>query len=353
MASPHRRRLRPALVFTAVGVLVCAGCVRPAGGARTEEPNKVTVACGATEEWCAAMTAAFTAKTGIAAEFVRLSSGEAQARILAARDNPEFDVWHGGPADGYAAAVGHGLLERYVSPNAADIPARYKDADGRWTGVYVGVLGFCDNTRVLGEKRVQAPRSWQSLLDPALKQNVGIAHPVTSGTAYTALWTQVTLNGGAADAALRYMKQLHPNVLQYSKSGAAPAQQVARGEIGVGVVFSHDCVATREQGFTDLTVTFPTEGTGYEVGGVALIKGGPSPAAAKKYIDWALTPAAQEIGPTVRSYQAPTNPKAKRSDKAVDLSAVKLIDYDAAAAGALKSDLIRRFDAEVAQAPKS
>lgn len=344
------RHLSPFLLIA--GTLVLSGCARAAGTATTDA-GKVVVACGATEEWCAAMTSAFTATTGIKSEFVRLSSGEALARIRAGKSDPEFDVWHGGPADGYAAAAGHDLLEDYVSPNAAAIPGKYKDGDGTWTGVYVGVLGFCANTKVLAEKRLRAPESWQSLLDPALEQNVGIAHPSTSGTAYTALWTQVTLHGGTVDEALSYMKRLHPNVLQYSKSGAAPAQQVARGEVGVGVVFSHDCVATMEQGFPDLQVTFPSEGTGYEVGGVALIKGAHNPVSAKKYIDWTLTPAAQEIGPSVRSYQAPTNPRAKRSDKTADLATLKLIDYDSTAAGERKLELTRRFDSEIAKAPKS
>ncbi|MEV0596051.1 ABC transporter substrate-binding protein [Nonomuraea cavernae] len=356
MTPPLNGRARRSLpALAGVIALAVTGCARtstgPAGTAAADT-GKVTVACGATEEWCAAMAEGFATATGVKAEFVRLSSGEALTRIQAGRANAEFDVWHGGPADGYAAASDQGLLEDYVSPNAAAIPDRYKDRTGAWTGVYVGVLGFCNNTKVLGEKGVTAPGSWQGLLNPALKQNVGIAHPSTSGTAYTALWTQVLLNGGDKDGALAYMRKLHPNVLQYSKSGAAPAQQVARGEIGVGVVFSHDCVATREQGFTDLEVTFPAEGTGYEVGGVALVKGAHNPVSAKKYIDWALTAAAQEIGPSVKSYQAPTNPGAKKSDKTVDLTTLKLVEYDSVAAGAVKSVLTRRFDTEVAQAPK-
>ncbi|WP_433359625.1 ABC transporter substrate-binding protein [Streptosporangium sp. CA-115845] len=349
------RALRSVPALAGVIALAVTGCARTSAGpadTAAADTGKVTVACGATEEWCAAMTAGFTSATGVEAEFVRLSSGEALTRIQAGRANAEFDVWHGGPADGYAAAADQGLLENYTSPNATAIPDRYKDKAGSWTGVYVGVLGFCNNTEVLGEKQVTAPDSWQGLLNPALKKNVGIAHPSTSGTAYTALWTQVLLNGGAEDGALAYMKKLHPNVLQYSKSGAAPAQQVARGEIGVGIVFSHDCVATREQGFPNLTVTFPAEGSGYEVGGVALVKGAHNPVSAKKYIDWALTAAAQEIGPTVKSYQAPTNPDAKKSDKTVDLTKVKLVEYDSVAAGTVKSALTRRFDTEVAQAPK-
>jgi len=355
--EPYRRpRLRTVLALTGAAVLACTGCVpeRDAGrSGETEDLGKVTVACGATEEWCAAMAAAFTEKTGVEADFIRLSSGEALARIQAGRANTEFDVWHGGPSDAYAAAAERGLLERYVSPNAAAIPDRYKDPAGYWTGVYVGVLGFCNNTEVLAEKGLKAPESWADLAAPALRQNVGMAHPSTSGTAYTALWTQLVLAGGDPEGALGYMRRLHPNVLQYSKSGAAPAQQAARGEVGVGVVFSHDCIATREQGFPHLKVTFPAEGTGYEVGGIAIVKGARNPVSVRKYVDWALTAAAQEIGPTVKSYQVPTHPDAQRSDKTVDLATVKLVDYDSVAAGKAKPELTRRFDDQVARAPKA
>jgi iron(III) transport system substrate-binding protein len=339
-------------LFIGAAVLL-AGCAREAAPVDpAQDSGRVTVACGATEEWCAAMTTEFTKATGVKADFVRLSSGEALARLQAGKSNPEFDVWHGGPADGYVAGGAAGVLEPYVSPSAATIPAKYKDPNGVWTGVYVGALGFCSNTKVLAEKNITAPKSWQDLLNPALSKNIGIAHPSTSGTAYTALWTQVQLHNGDQNAALTYMRSLHPNVLQYSKSGSAPGQQASRGEVAVGVIFSHDCVALQQQGFGDLTVTFPSEGTGYEVGGVALIKGAHNPVSAKKYIDWALTPAAQELGPGVKAYQAPTRPDAKVSTLTVDLTKVKLVDYNTEKAGEAKSDLTRRFDAEVAQAPK-
>ncbi|WP_319237894.1 ABC transporter substrate-binding protein [Streptomyces sp. MB09-02B] len=352
-----RRARRGAVWTTALAALTVAaasGCARDTVQAGSgPDGGVVHVACGATEEWCAATTERFAETTGVKADFVRLSSGEALARIQAGKGNAEFDVWYGGPADGYAAAGDQGLLEPYVSENAAAIPAKYKDVSGLWTGVYVGALGFCSNKELLKEKGFDAPTSWADLLDPKLKKDIGIAHPSTSGTAYTALWTQVQLAGGDEAKALGYMRDLHPNVLQYTKSGAAPAQMTARGEVAVGVIFSHDCIATQEAGFPDLEVTFPSEGTGYETGGVALVRGAKNHESAKKFVDWALTPEAQEIGPSVKAYQFPTNPAAKVSDKVVDLASIKVVDYDAAAAGARKTALTKWFDEEVAQAPKS
>ncbi|MGW4499086.1 ABC transporter substrate-binding protein [Micromonospora sp. NPDC004336] len=355
MSTRLSRRLATITAALLATGVAASGCARE--GAATDnaatDGGVVHVACGATEDWCAATTRRFSATTGLKADFVRLSSGEALARIKAGKGNAEFDVWYGGPADGYSAASAEGLLEPYVSPNAAAIPAKYKDPSGAWTGVYVGALGFCSNEKVLAEKGVPVPQSWADLLNPKLAKEVGIAHPSTSGTAYTALWTQVQLAGGDQARALEFMRKLHPNVLQYTKSGSAPAQMTARGEVAVGIIFSHDCVATIEAGFPDLKVTFPAEGSGYETGGVALVKGAKNPVSGKKFVDWALTTEAQEVGPTVKSYQFPTHPEAKVSEKVVKLDAIKLVDYDAVAAGEAKTALNKRFDAEVAQAPKA
>jgi iron(III) transport system substrate-binding protein len=298
------------------------------------------------------VTKAFQTRSGVRTSFVRLSSGEALARLGAAGGNTEFDVWHGGPSDGYVAAGRSGLLEPYTSKEATAIDARYKDPAGLWTGVYVGVLGFCSNQKVLTAKGLAVPDSWADLTDPRLRKLVSVAHPATSGTAYTAMWTQVQLAGGE-DGALQYFRRLHPNVLQYSKSGSAPAQQAGRGEIATGVVFTHDCVKNQEEGLTDLVVSVPSEGTGYEVGGVAVVKGTRNTPAAQAYVDFAISAEGQNIGPTVKSYQVPTNPKANVSEKALKLADLHLVTYDAGAAGAAKQKLVARFESEVAGAPKA
>lgn len=314
-------------------------------------PTSLTVLCGAQEDWCQAMTQAFQAKTGITTAYVRMSSGEALARLRVGAAAPEFSVWFGGPADGYIAAAADGLLESYVSPNAAVVPEQYKDGSGLWTGVYVGALGFCSNKDVLDKLGVKVPGSWSDLLDPALRGQVVIAHPATSGTAFTAVWTKVTLEGGDIDKAFAYFRELHNNILQYTKSGSAPGQMVGRGEAAVAVIFSHDCVKFSEEGMSSLVVSFPSEGTGYEIGGVAVIQGAPEPEAARMWVDWVLTAEAQEIGATVKSYQLPTVPDARVSDKSVKLTEVSLVDYDAAA-GEKRAAVGERFDADIAPAPK-
>ena len=230
--------------------------------------------------------------------------------------------------------------------------AEQKSGDpGVWTGVYVGALGFCSNRTVLDRLGLDVPASWDDLLDTALEGQVSIAHPASAGTAYTALYSQVIRLGGE-DQAIEYMSALDANVAEYSSSGAAPAEIAGRGEAAVAVVFSHDCVRNVDSGFTDLEVSFAAEGTGYEIGGVALIKDAPAPNAARAWIDWSLTAAAQELGAAeAQSFQLPTNPDAAVDERSVDLDEVALLDYDFQAAGVARESLTARFEDEVAPAP--
>ncbi len=307
----------------------------------------LNVLCGAQELWCSTMTTAFQKKTGITTKFVRLSAGEGLTRLIASKNNPEFDVWHGGPNDTYIAGRIAGVLDTYKSPNRAMLIPAHQDADGYWTGVYTGALGFCSNTNELKRLGLRAPTSWADLLNPKLKGNIMMAHPGTSGTAYTTLYTQV-IRLGSENAAIDYMKLLNKNVLSYTRSGAGPTGPLGRGEVAVGIVFSHDCTAAKLLG-NPVVVSFPSEGTGYEVGAVGLVKGAKNSLAAKAYIDFALSAEAQNLGPDkAQSFQVLTNSNAKANRNMVNLKKLTLVKYDVEAAGTAAAALKKRFDAEVA-----
>jgi iron(III) transport system substrate-binding protein len=189
---------------------------------------------------------------------------------------------------------------------------------------------------------VEAPKSWQDLLKPEFKGQIISANPGSSGTAYTMLATLVQLKG--EKDGLAYMKELNKQMKNYQKSGTAPARLAGQGECMVGISFLHDAIKYREEGMKDLVLTAPSEGTGYEIGAVSLIKGGPDQEAAKKFIDWCLTKKAQEIGQTTGSYQFLTNPEATPPKQAAELNGTKLINYDFPWAGAHRSELVEKWD---------
>ena len=64
------------------------------------------------------------------------------------------------------------------------------------------------------------------------------------------------------------------------------------------------------------------------MGAVAIIKNAPDMEAAKKFVDWALTKKAQEIGQHNNSYQFLTNPEANPPEEAMKFKDAKLIDYN-------------------------
>ncbi|MGA0113413.1 MAG: ABC transporter substrate-binding protein [Candidatus Nanopelagicaceae bacterium] len=337
------------LVRTISGVTYT--CERVNGNLQYAQGRKLSgtlnVLCTPQELWCVEMTKAFQAKTGITTKFIRLSSGEALTRLVASKGNPEFDVWTGGPNDSHIAGRIAGVLDTYKSPTRNMLKSQFKDDEGYWTGIYMGALGFCSNTNELKRIGLKAPTSWNDLLNPKYKGNIMMAHPGTSGTAYTALWSQV-LRLGSEDKAIEYMQELNKNILSYTRSGAGPTGPLGRGEVATGLVFSHDCTAAILRG-NPLVVSFPKEGTGFEIGGIALVKGARNPDAAKAYIDFALSAEAQNIGPAkAESFQILTNPNAKYDRRMVNLKKVTLLDYQAEAAGVAASKLKARFDKEVA-----
>jgi iron(III) transport system substrate-binding protein len=342
------------LVVLSFLLTACAPAAAPteAVTVATEEAitdTELNLLCTPQEEWCAGMKVEFEKKYGITVNYVRMSSGEALARIQAEKDNPTFDIWWGGPIDSYVSAKESDVLEAYASPNHANLidPAKSKDSDNYWAGIYMGSLGFATNTEWLAANPgVEAPTSWADLLKPEFKGQIMVAHPSTSGTSYTALATILQIMG--EEAGWEYIKQYAGQIVQYTKSGAAPAKFVGLGEAAVAIVFSHDTVNEIENNQAPLKLTFPSEGTGYEIGGMAIIKGAKHMQAAKLWYDWALTPEAQSLGPTYKAYQAPTVKGAVASRP--ELMEAKLIDYDFQWAGTNKTAFVDKFTNEIANA---
>jgi len=121
------------------------------------------------------------------------------------------------------------------------------------------------------------------------------------------------------------------------------------GEVAVAIIFADDCIKFGKETGVDLVRTFPQEGTGYEIGQVSLLAKAKHPEAAKVFIEWTLTPEAQELGATLNNFQIPTNPKAKVPPEAVRLEDVVLAKgFSPELVQELRAgDFAERFAAEV------
>ena len=263
-----------------------------AGGAQ-EVKQSVTVYTTLDEELARDVFKAFEEETGIAVEWVRLSTGEATARLEAEKDNPQASVWYGGVGLGHIEAKQKGLTTPYKSP-AATMPAQFRDTEYYWSGIYAGPLCFESNTKSLEKYGLTAPTSWEEICDPKYTGHVQMANPGSSGTSYNVLATLVQIYG--EDEAFKLLKKLDNNITQYTRSGSAPGKNASIGEVTVAIGYAHDGVRLVDQGYP-LEITFPSEGTGYEVASISMIKNGPADEmeAAKRLIDWALGKTAASI----------------------------------------------------------
>ena len=318
--------------------------------------GELVVYCTVQEEWCRPMVAAFEKATGIKVLMTRKSAGEFYAQIKAEASNPRGDVWWGGTGDPHLQAAEEGLTEAYKSPKMGELQdwavRQWDAAKGRTVGIYAGALGYSYNTDLLKKRNIAEPKCWGDLVKPAFKDEIQVANPNASGTSYTMLATFVQLWG--EDKAFGFLKELHKNVNQYTKSGGAPARAVATGETLVGITFQHDAVVQKVKG-APVTIVSPCEGTGYEIGSMSIIKGAKNMENAKKWYDWALSADAQNIGPAAKvSFQVPSNKGASAPPGSPNLSEIKLINYDFVKFGssAERNRLLKRWDTEVATLPK-
>ncbi|GAB4406390.1 MAG: ABC transporter substrate-binding protein [Rhodoferax sp.] len=315
----------------------------------------LNIICSVQAEWCNMIGTVYGKTTGTKVNISMKGSGEALAQLIAEKDNPKTDVWFGGTGDPHLQAAELGLSLEYKSPSLGQLhpwaQQQAQQSKYRTVGIYSGPLGFGYNTELLAKKKLQPPKVWADLLNPALKGEIQVANPASSGTAYTMVATLVQLMG--EDKAFDYMKKLHKNISQYTRSGTGPIKAAARGETTVSISFVHDAPGEKMNGFP-VEATTPADGTGAEIGSMSIIKGARNLEAAKKFYEWALTPAAQEMAAAAKQFQVPSNKAAKVDPRVPDFKKIKFINYDYAKYGASaeRKRLIAKWEKEVNALPR-
>ena len=281
---------------------------------------------------------AFSAETGIAARGMRRSTRHLVKIIEAERDAPVASVVMAGSAPSYEMLKAAGLLTPYTPVGADAIPAEFRDPEGYWTGFYLGVLGFAsDASRVPA-----APQSFDDLLSKPWPGGLVYANPATSGTAYTLILTLIALQG--EDQAFATLKRLNPKVIEYPSGGAMPVKLVELGEADVAIAFAHDIVRA-QQTKPNLRLSFPAEGTGWEVGAAGLLKGAPAAEAGKRFLDYLMRADVQErIASQAGMPVYPTHSLAAAPKGMPELDSIKRISIDPVEAGKNWDARAKRFN---------
>ena len=273
------------------------------------------------------------------------AAGDLQTRIRGEKASPKADVFIGGSSEFHDPLGNEGLLEKYVSPNAAQLKPEFKDANGFWTGWYIGIFGFVSNTdRLTKELGGKKPATWDDLLDPAWKGKLVLPDPVKTGGGYIFLATQVFRFNKDEAKALDFMKKFHANVAQYIGTAPQAIGLVSQGQFVGSPNWAHD-ILTEKAKNPGVDLAVPAN-TGFEVGAVSIVKGSKNLPLAKAFIDWTLTPEAGVLNVKL-SNRGSTIASVAPAPGAPTLASVSLVNYDRPWATANKDRLIKAWQAAV------
>lgn len=231
-------------------------------------------------------------------------------RVLAERDRPRADVYWGNEPFHTIRLAEAGVFEPYRAPAAAEIPTRFRDPGDLWVG-----QGYRARMIVVSSRRelhalVADVSGVERLGHPLLRDRVAIANPAAGTTAghlaalYT-FWGEERYRG--------WLLALRQNNVRVVGGNAVVARLVGDGTLAAGLTDNDDIsavvraggaargvlpdqtispedaarIAAREQRDvreSDLTAAGP--GTLLVPTTLALVRGGPNPAHARRLIDF-------------------------------------------------------------------
>jgi iron(III) transport system substrate-binding protein len=210
-------------------------------------------------------------------------------RLIAEANRPQADVfWSGDPMRPFQL-IRRALVEPYSPANAASLPTHARDPEGRWTGVSSRARVLLINTTLVTDA---APSSIRDLIDPRWKNRTTIANPLF-GT--TTMHVAALFSAWGDDEAKRFLEGVKANGVRLASSNGEVKRLVSSGEIAWGVTDTDDANEAIKSG-APVRVIFPDQdsmGALVMPTSVVVIKGGPNPEQARKFVDHLVSPAVE------------------------------------------------------------
>ena len=274
----------------------------------------------------------FEEKTGITVSVVRLGTGEAMKRIAAEKEKPLCDVFWSGDVAVLENAKEN--FQPYRSPEAAGLPAGYIEKDSRWTACNAHVMVIMVNKALVRE--ADMPKTWNDLFAPQWKGKVVMANPEKSGSAYAQAYGIYKLYGmDGIQKLIGNAKILDSSSLIY--------KGVAAGEYPLGVTMEYAAHRYIEGGDKNVGIIYPADGAFMAPEALGIVKNGPHPAEAKKFVDYLLSKkVVDEI--FAKFSRRPARPDAADVAGLPAVNKIPLLkSYDTMEANALEKEILKKW----------
>ncbi len=263
-----------------------------------------------------------------------LGSAATVVALEKAKNRPQADTAYYFAASAIDA-VNKGVVAPFKPVNFDQLPAVFRDPDGKWFTIHSLTVAFIVNTKLV--KNV--PQSWADLLKPEYKNSIVYLDPRSTGVGQVLTFAANFGAGGDMNnvqPGLDYLGKLHKagNVLRVL--GTTPYSQFVKGEIPIWISYENDGLKAKwTDGLGDsVAVVVPKEGSAAAPYGISLVEKGPNPNAGKLWLNFIMTDFGQGI--FAQGFVRPSVPGVKLPDNVADklpvAAQVKPLDVKAAAA---------------------
>jgi iron(III) transport system substrate-binding protein len=268
---------------------------------------------------------------GIKVELINGGSGELLTRLQAEKARPRADLLVGPDTDVFDVAID--LFEAYKSKEDAAFPRAAIGPDNKYYGFSTNFQAFIVNTRMMPADK--APQAWSDLAKPEYKGKILMANPAQSGSAYSQMQQILQLyNWDTMDKIT--------GVATFVPSSKLAYQNIAKGEMPVGLTSEFNIVASQAEGFPVVAI-YPKDGTALINDASGIIKGGPNPENARKFLDFINSKQAHQMIVDIdkrRSARSDVAPPAGLPPA----TQLKTFPYDSKAAAMNRKANLERFD---------
>lgn len=293
-----------------VAVLLVAGCHRP--------EERVVVYCAQDQEFAEGVFADFTAESTLAVapkfDTEANKSVSLAAELEQEAGRPRCDVHWNNEILATIRLARRGVYEPYESPNAVPFPEWTKAKDHTWQAFAARARVLIVNTNLVPE--AERPKSVLDLTNPKWKGKVAIAKPQFGTTATQAACLFEVLG---PDAAKAFYRGLQANAVRVVPGNKQAAEGTASGDFAIGLTDTDDALSELNAGKpvalvypdADGHAAHPRLGVLYIPNTVAIVKGSPNPAGARRLVDYLLRPETEARLATGGGFQIPLNPQVR------------------------------------------
>ena len=262
--------------------------------------------------------------------------------IFEERTRPRCDVFWNNEIAHTLRLTNAGLLAPYPSPSAAEIPAQWKDSEGRWHGFAARARILIVNTKLVPE--TERPSSMWDLIDSRWKGRCGVARPLT-GTTLTHFTTLRNVLGEAEFA--RFVDGLFKNEVVFLPSNGATMRNVSEGKLAFAFTDTDDYHVALKKGHP-VAAVFPDQGP-QQIGtmlipnSIGMIAGAPHPEAAKKLLDFVLSTEVEGLLAAADSAQIPVRASVVGPSAFPKIAGLKTMAWEPSQTAARLDDTIKRM----------